>query len=303
MSIPAFKDFLLPVLEIFGDGSTHSVDECCEIMQRKLGLSDEEASELLPSGSDTRLRNRTYWALVYFCHALVLDKPKKANYSITDRGRELLNSNPGYITRRMLRDKYPEFADFYMVKKSRDEKDNTENDDTLTPEDELEKAYSELKRGLAEELLNNLYTVNPYKFEHIVMDLLGKMGYGGSFDGSVKVTKKSNDGGIDGIINQDRLGLDKIFMQAKRWQNSVGDPEIREFIGSLSTNRVNKGIFITTSYFTDKAKDCAKNTEKTIILIEGKELANMMVDYGIGVQSVHSYDVKILDADFFEMNR
>ncbi|MBR0467290.1 restriction endonuclease [Candidatus Saccharibacteria bacterium] len=297
MSVPDFQSFLLPVLEIFSDGEIHSVDECCSIIKDKMNISDEDAQELLPSGGDTRLRNRVYWSLVYLNHALVLDKPKKVNYQITDRGRELLSSKPDRITRKMLREKYAEFADFSSSAKKEDDNNN------LTPEDELDKAFCELNNGLADELLNNLLLVDPYKFEYIVMELLEKMDYGGAFDKSVKVTKKSGDDGIDGVIDQDKLGLDKIFVQAKRWSNAVGSVEIRNFIGSLSTKKVGKGIFITTSYFNDGAKECVKNADKTIVLIDGKRLAKLMIDFGVGVQVVHSYKVKKLDTDFFELNR
>lgn len=304
MSVPDFQSFLLPVLEIFADGRIHSVDECRTIIKTKLNISDEDAQELLPSGTDTRLRNRVYWALVYFNHALVLDKPEKMSYQITDRGRELLNSHPNAITRKMLRDKYPEFAEFSSPKQRRESNEEAQSDDSsLTPEDELHKAFSELNDSLAEELLNNLHSVDPYKFERIVMDLLKKMGYGGISDESVIVTRKTNDDGIDGIINQDELGLDKIFVQAKRWDNNVGSVDIRNFIGALSSKKVNKGIFITTSGFNDGAEDCARNADKTVVLIDGKELAKLMVDYGIGVQAMHSYEIKKIDTDFFEANK
>lgn len=298
MSIPDFQSFLLPVLEIFVDDNMHSVDECCTIIKNKMNISDEDAQELLPSGTDTRLRNRVYWSLVYLNHALILNKPIKSHYQITERGKELLNSGVEKITRKLLRDKYPEFAEFSSSKRSNGEQSDDSN---LTPEDELDKAFRELNNGLAEELLNNLLLIDPYKFEYIVMELLKKMGYGGAFDESVRVTRKSGDGGIDGIIDQDKFGFDKIFVQAKRWANPVSGLDIRNFIGSLK--KVNKGIFITTSYYNEGAIECANDTDKNIILIDGKKLAKLMIDYGIGVQTVHSYDVKKLDTDFFEINK
>lgn len=301
MSIPSFQSFLLPVLEIFSDGKTYSVDECCRIIKDKMKMSDEDAQELLPSGTDTRLRNRVYWSLVYFNHALLLEKPIKMHYKLTDRGRELLESRPGEITRKMLIEKYPEFAKFSSPKKDTDKEPIDYN--SLTPEEELDKAFREMNDGLADELLNNLLQVDPYKFEYIVMELLRKMGYGGISDEAVSVTKKSGDGGIDGIINQDNLGLEKIYVQAKRWTNNVGSVEIRDFIGSLSTNKSNKGIFITTSSFSESALECAKSADKTVVLIDGNFLSRLMVDFGVGVQTVHSYDIKKIDSDFFEANK
>ena len=223
------------------------------------------------------------------------------HYQITDRGKELLGLGLDRITRKMLREMYPEFAEFSSSTK----KSNSggQADDNLTPEDELDKAFHELNNGLAEELLNNLSLINPYKFEYVVMELLKRMGYGGTSDESIEVTKKSGDDGIDGIINQDKLGLDKIFVQAKRWSNVVGSVEIRNFIGSLSTKKANKGIFITTSSFNEGAVDCSKNADKTIVLIDGVKLAKLMIDFGVGVQTVHSYDIKKIDTDFFESNK
>ena len=302
MSIPSFQSFLLPVLEVFSDGEMYSVDECCRIIKDKMGISDEDAQELLPSGVETRLRNRVYWSLIYFNHALLLDKPIKMHYKITDRGRELLDSHPYEITRKMLKEKYPEFAEFSSSsKKGNGSSDDMADDNNLTPEDELDKAFRELNDGLADELLNNLLQVDPYKFEFIVMELLRKMGYGGISDEAISVTRKSGDGGIDGVINQDNLGLEKIYVQAKRWVNPVSGKEIRDFIGSLQ--KVKKGIFITTSYFNESANESAKETEKTIVLIDGKRLSKLMIDYGIGVQTVHTYEIKKIDNDFFESNK
>ena len=292
MSIPSFQSFLLPVLELFSDGEIHSVDECCSEIKNRMNISDEDAQELLPSGSDTRLRNRVYWALIYFNHALILDKPKKMHYQITDRGRELLSMGLNEITRKFLRENYPEFADFTSSKK--DGADDS-SDSNMTPEDEIDKAFRELNDSLADEVLNNTLSIDPYKFEYVVMELLSRMGYEG------RVTKKSGDGGIDGIIDLDKFGFDKIFVQAKRWANPVGGKDIRDFIGSLQ--KVNKGIFITTSCFSDGAIESAKETDKTIVLIDGKKLARMMIDYGVGVQTVHSYEIKRIDGDFFESNR
>lgn len=188
MSIPDFQSFLLPVLEVFSDNNMHSVDECCAIVKNKMNISDEDAQELLPSGNDTRLRNRVYWSLVYFNHALVLDKPVKMHYQITERGRDLLSLGLDKITRKLLRDKYPEFAEFSSSKRSSG--GGQSDDSNLTPEDELDKAFHELNNGLAEELLNNLLLIDPYKFEYIVMELLKKMGYGGAFDESGQSDKK-----------------------------------------------------------------------------------------------------------------
>lgn len=269
-----------------------------------MNISDEDAQDLLPSGTDTRLRNRVYWSLVYFNHALLLEKPIKMHYKITDRGRELLESHPSEITRKMLIEKYPEFAEFSSLSKREvGDSDDAADDNNLTPEDELDKAFRALNDSLADELLNNLLQVDPYKFEYIVMELLRKMGYGGISDEAVSVTKKSGDGGIDGVINQDNLGLEKIYVQAKRWANNVGSVEIRDFIGSLSTNKSNKGIFITTSSFSEGAFECARSADKMVVLIDGNTLSRLMVEFGVGVQTVHSYDIKKIDGDFFEVNK
>lgn len=302
-NVPKFPDFNYPVLAFFRDGQEHSLDDLHEYLRQYFNLSDNDLLDMVPSGKSSRFANRIHWSLTYLSKALCLKKNDgQQTYTITQRGIDLLNSGLTHITPKEL-SRYEEFRNFKNRNKDSTPEDNadlTDNTDVVTPEDSLENAYSDLTAALAEDLLDKILDVNPYMFEVIVMSLLRKMGYGGISDNSVKVTRKSNDEGIDGIINQDELGLDKIFVQAKRWKASVGRTEIQNFIGALSTKKADKGIFITTSTYNDNARDCAQNSDKTVVLIDGKELSRLMVEYGVGVQTIHSYEVKRIDLDFFD---
>ncbi|MBQ9684113.1 restriction endonuclease [Candidatus Saccharibacteria bacterium] len=302
-NVPKFPEFNYPVLLFFRDGQEHTLDDLCTYLEDYFHLTDDDLLDMIPSGRQSRFMNRIDWSLTYLRKALCLEKnSKQQSYTITQRGIDLLNSGITRITGKEL-SQYDEFRNFWNrngEKTDRTDSTSTDEDDSATPEDSLENAYSNLTSALADELLDKILDVNPYMFEVIVMSLLRKMGYGGISDESMVVTRKSNDEGIDGIINQDELGLDKIFMQAKRWKASVGREEIQKFIGALSTKKADKGIFITTSTYNSNAIECAKNSDKTVVLIDGRELARLMVEYGVGVQTVHSYEVKKIDADFFD---
>lgn len=301
-NVPKFPEFNYPVLLFFKDSQVHTLDDLCSYLAEYFHLSDDDLLDMIPSGRQSRFMNRIDWSLTYLRKALCIEKINgQQSYVITDRGINLLNSGITRITGKEL-SQFEEFRNFWNRNGEKQDKPDGDgqDDDLATPEDLLENAYSSLTSALADELLDKILDVNPYMFEVIVMSLLRKMGYGGISDESLVVTRKSNDEGIDGIINQDELGLDKIFVQAKRWKNNVGRTEIQNFIGALSTKKADKGIFITTSGYNPNAIECAQNSDKTVVLIDGKELSRLMVEYGVGVQTIHSYEVKKIDADFFD---
>jgi len=237
----------------------------------------------------------------------VVSSPKRGWYVLTDRGHEIVRSGLPKIDAAYLQ-RYPEFLEFRARSKPNGEESEAEAAPAqspavnlaLTPEEALEEAYSRLRRDLEAELLDTVKTVTPQFFERLVIDLLVQMGYGGSREEAARAVGKSGDGGIDGVIDEDRLGLDVIYVQAKRWEGSVGRPEIQKFAGALQGQRAKKGIFITTSYFTKDAEDYAQRIESRIVLIDGRRLASLMFDANVGVSARSSFTVKSIDGDYFE---
>lgn len=302
MAIPDFQSIMLPLLHHYGDGREHPNPETAEAVARHFSLSDDELAQLLPSGSKTVVSNRISWAKAYFVKAGLIESPRRAVYRITDRGREVLRDSPAEIDVKYL-DRFPEHREFRTkTRKVADPSAATGNGsaiDELTPEDHIAVGYQQLRERLREELLQKVKEAPPDFFEQLVIDLLLAMGYGGSRQDAGKAVGRGGDGGIDGIIKEDRLGLDVIYMQAKRWDGVVGRPEIQKFAGALQGQRARKGVFITTSSYTKDARDYAAMIDSRIILIDGEELAGLMIDYGIGVTQVASYVVKRLDSDYF----
>ncbi|GAB4272289.1 MAG: restriction endonuclease [Methylomicrobium sp.] len=302
MGIPDYQALMLPLLKLASDGLEHKVSDATEVLAEQLNLNSDERNELLPSGNQAVFNNRVGWARSYLKQAGLLTSPKRGYFAITSKGIELLRANPGKINISVL-EQYPEFVEFRNRKK--DKKDSSSDyatDEAIreTPEDALASAYNQLRLSLESEILNTVKESSPSFFERLVVDLLVKMGYGGNRQDAGKALGKSGDGGIDGIINEDRLGLDVIYIQAKRWEGSVGRPEIQKFAGALQGQRAKKGVFITTSSFSKEAKEFVSLIDSKIVLIDGEQLASLMVDHNVGVSTVGQYEVKKLDSDYFD---
>lgn len=267
-----------------------------------LGVTEDEKKELLPSGAAPVFYNRTAWAKTYLKKAGLLDSPKQGIITITKRGIDVLKRNPNSIDVKYLK-QFSEFVDFQTTKREDDYNITEPIDETSieTPEEALETAYQKIRKSLASDILNKVTTLPPAFFERLVVELLVKMGYGGSIKDAGRAIGKSGDEGIDGTIKEDKLGLDIIYIQAKRWQpgNVVGRPELQKFVGALAGQGAKKGIFITTSSFTREALDYSPKNETKIVLIDGQQLAQFMIDYDLGVTSVNKYEVKRMDSDYF----
>jgi len=301
MAVPEFQGFMLPVLSLFSDEQVHSTNECMKVAIDYFKLDEDDIKLTVPSGKQTLVANRVYWSLTYLKKSLLLDTIKRGEYKITERGKQLLKTNPKRIDKKLL-SQYEEYRLFSNQENSEIYIDvQNDKDDDITPEESIDVIYKKINEQLADDLLEIILDKDPYYFERLVMDVLTKMGYGDSNNNSNIVTKKSGDEGIDGIINQDKLGLDKIYVQAKRWNENVSRPELQKFVGALSAKKSNKGIFITTSDFTKEASEYATNLSHTIILINGKDLTRFMIEYNVGVQTNYSYEIKKIDNDYFEM--
>jgi restriction system protein len=300
MPIPDFQTLMLPVLQIAGDGQPHSTGEVIEIIASHFGLSDEDRNELLPSGRQFRLDNRISWARAYLKMAQLVENAGRGHFVITPRGLQVLQSNPHRIDINFLK-QFPEFTNARLRSDRNNEEHAEDNAEpiTQTPEEILEASYQDLRTNLAKELLERVKACSPRFFEKLVVDLLLAMGYGGSRKDAGAAIGQSGDGGIDGIIKEDRLGLDIVYIQAKRWDGTVGRPVVQAFAGSLEGFRARKGVFITTSTFSKDAREYVERIEKKIVLIDGEQLAQFMIDYGIGVTEVATYTVKKADQDYF----
>lgn len=306
MAIPDYQTLMLPVLQLAADETEHKFSQAVEILADKFNLSAEERNELLPSGSQAVFNNRVGWARSYLKQAGLLQSPKRGVFIITPKGLELLSKKPSKIDISVL-EQFPEFVEFKNRKKDKIENNSqsiiethTYQDTTQTPEDSLASAYNKLRMALESEVLISVKETSPSFFERLVVDLLVKMGYGGNRQDAGKALGKSGDGGIDGIINEDQLGLDVIYIQAKRWEGSVGRPEIQKFAGALQGQRAKKGVFITTASFTKEAIEYTSIIESKIILIDGEYLSRLMVTHNVGVSTVGQYEVKKLDSDYFD---
>lgn len=302
MAVPPFHALMLPLLQIASDGKEHSLDDCESELAKQFNLSPEDLSQLLPSGRQTVFENRLGWARTFLKKAGLLEAPVRGKIRITDRGRTVLTQAPSYIDTKFL-DQFPEFVDFRKLQRKPKEivaRTDLHNGAENTPEEALEDAYQGLRASLAQDLLNKVKGCSPRFFERLVVDLLLAMGYGGSRAEAGRAVGQSGDGGIDGIIDQDRLGLDKVYIQAKRWEGSVGRPVIQAFAGSLEGNGATKGVVITTSEFSRDAQEYVQKIQKRIVLIDGELLSKLMIDYGTGVASVSKYEVKKVDLDYFE---
>lgn len=299
MTIPSYEEMMLPVLSFAGDKKEHTSDEFFEQIKKVFNITEEEASILLPSGKQSVVANRVGWARTYLKKAGLLVSQQRARFIVTERGLAVLDEKPEAITDKFLM-KFPEFQEFQNRHKEKTESNVIPDEQTKTPLEMLEDGYSTLQSDLADELLVAIAKCSPRFFENLVMELLVGMGYGGSIADAGQTVGKTGDGGIDGIIKEDKLGLDVVYIQAKRWEGSVGSREIRNFVGALEGQRANKGVFITTSVFTQEAEAYVRQIQKRVILIDGQQLAQLMIDFNIGVSLEKSYLVKRVDHDFFE---
>lgn len=304
LSVPKYDDFTLPILKILSDGSQHSPKELAILAADCLGISEDRRAELLPSGRVLLFQNRSAWAVTYLFKARLLDRVRAGRYQISERGRAALDKNPSKIDLAYLK-QFPEFVHFYMGGEddsaiSRGEFQPPVPTEHLTPQDQLDQALTALHRDLAQELLDRIMQNPPAFFEGLVIDLLVKMGYGGSRRDAGQVVGGPGDGGIDGVIKADRLGLDSIYVQAKRWESKVNESEIRNFVGSLVVRGANRGVFITTSTFQPSAVDYVERLHQKVALIDGKQLAELCIEFGVGVVESARYSVKKIDPEFFD---
>lgn len=301
--IPDYQSLMLPLLKLVSDKQEHKYRDLIENLATEFQVTDEERKELLASGNQAIFDNRVGWAKTYLKKAGLLDSPKRATFVITQIGLDTLKKNLNRIDAKYLR-QFPAFLEFQNA--SRNDNDNEEEiviveTNEQTPEENLDKAYQRIRKSLASELLNRVVDLSPTFFERLVVELLVKMGYGGSIKDAGKAIGKSGDEGIDGTIKEDKLGLDIIYIQAKRWRpgNVVGRPELHKFVGALAGQGAKKGIFITTSNFTKEALEYTPKNETKIVLIDGEQLAQLMIDYNLGCTTQQIYELKKIDSDYF----
>lgn len=288
---------MLPFLLVAADGREHRHADVFEALRQSLELSDEDLKELLPSGVQPKFENRVRWAKWYLTRAGLLERTGHGSFRISRRGRDALAASPARIDVKYLQ-QYPEFAE--LSKTAGDDAASDGGDGATNPEETLAATYAGLRAVLARELLDHLKAGSPQFFERVVVDLLVAMGYGGSRHDAARAVGQVGDGGIDGVIKEDKLGLDVVLLQAKRWDVPVGRPVVQAFAGSLEGQRARKGVLITTSSFTKDALEYVTLIEKRIVLIGGAELAELMIDHGVGVAEVEIYRVKRIDEDYFE---
>jgi len=308
MAVPDFQTLMLPVLQEYTDGKERSSRDVRQDVARKLGLSADDIAERLPTSPQTRFGNRTAWAHSYLKQSGLLVSPRRGHYQITARGMQVLASPPARIDIAFL-EQYPEFQEFRaggavavdpaLVKILTEGIPMSVDGVALTPDEQVRVGAASLRENLAAQLLDRVKQAPPTFFEKLVVELLVAMGYGGSHEDAAKVVGGSGDGGIDGVIKEDRLGLESVYVQAKRWEASVGRPTIQQFAGALAGHHARKGVVITTSSFTQDAAAYAKTVQTTIVLIDGAQLADLMIEFGVGVSDVETIRLKRVDEDYF----
>ncbi len=325
MAVPDYQSLMRPLLELASDGREHTLREAIETLAAQLSLTEDDRRELIPSGQEAKFDNRVGWARTYLGKAGLLVSTGRAKFQITERGIEVARNRSININTKFLH-QFPEFQAFRHRNPSRQsDSDGGAHQPTLesiaersngtqpslaqellvveelreTPQETLENSYQLLRRNLAQELLDRVKASSPRFFERLVVDLLVSMGYGGSRKDAGERVGQSGDGGIDGIIKEDRLGLDVVYIQAKRWEGTVGRPVVQAFAGSLEGQRARKGVLITTSQFSQDAKEYVNRIEKKIVLIDGEQLTQYMIDFGVGIAEVATYVVKKVDSDYF----
>ena len=305
MAIPKYNELYPNVLNVLSDGKEHSIHEIDEIISDQLNLTEEERNEMLPSGNQKLIKNRVGWARAYLKKAGLIESRKRGFANITDLGLKEYDENPNLTENDLM--KYQSFVDF-VTGKPKEESCEDETKpivfDDSTPDELMEKAYKTINKDLSDSILESIYSNDPFFFEKLVVDLLLKMGYGEFREDAGFRTPATNDEGLDGIINQDKLGLDKIGIQAKRYDEShkISRPALQSFAGALLGKGLNRGVFITTSSFTNNAIDFVENQSNlTITLIDGEELASLMIEYDLGVSTTKTYNIKQIDNDYFSL--
>jgi restriction system protein len=295
MAVPDFQSFFKPLLDLAADGKEHSIQDAREVIAKVMALPETDLKEPLPSGMQTKFENRVAWAKSYFIQAKVLESPRRSIFRITQRGMDLHKVGHKRIDIRIL-NQYPEFLEFHKAKSPKEEEQEPSRE---TPEETLQKSYESIRGDLVSQIVQRIANNSPQFFERMVTDLMVAMGYGGSRTDAGKSIGGSGDEGIDGIIKEDRLGLDLVYLQAKRWEGTVGRPEVQKFVGALHGKRAKKGVFITTSKFSDDAKNYVETIDPKVILIDGRMLAELMIDYGLGTTTTATFEVKRIDSDYF----
>lgn len=299
--IPDYQEIMLPLLKLAADEKVHQFREAVDELADNFELTEEERNQLLPSGNDNLFANRVGWAKTYLKKAGLLKYPKRGYFKITERGKEVLNQAPEKIDNDFL-EQFSNFREFKDSTSAAQESSKTSTAfefEEHTPEEVIEIGHQTLTENLADELLEKVKAQSPDFFEELVVDLLVKMGYGGTIKDAGQAIGKSGDGGIDGVIKEDKLGLDIIYIQAKKWENTVGRPEIQKFAGALQGKNAKKGIFITTSSFSKQARGYADKINSKLVLINGRELAKLMIKYDTGVSTASTYEVKKINSDYF----
>ena len=302
MPIPDYQSIMLPLLKFSSDKNEHAYQDAVAALSKEFELTEQEKKDLLPSGQQAIFDNRVGWAKTYLLKAELLESSKRAHFNITKKGLDLLRETPSIkkIDVKLLSSRYPSFVEFQKNKKTIPPSPHNGNTPRLTPEETIENQFQLLTDQLSQEILDKIRACPPVFFEKLVVELLLAMGYGGSRKDAGNAIGGSGDGGVDGVIYEDRLGLEKIYIQAKRWEGSVGRPELQKFAGALQGQRARKGVFITTSSFSNDATAFAANIETRIILINGERLAKLMIDFNVGVERKSLYEIKKIDNDYFE---
>lgn len=303
MNVPNFHGFLPYVLEVMSDGQVKSRKQIRNELASLMNLTKEDTEEMLDSGNETKFQNRSNWSIQYLFKAQFIERPKRAHYVLTDLGKSYIEKNGSNVT---IDDLYEieSFKEFMKPGSTDTPADSTEERESKevnqTPKEQIEEAISLLNEQLKDELLEEVLTMDYFQFEQLVLELLVKMGYGGRDIKNIQNTTASNDEGIDGLIKEDALGLEHIYIQAKRWKNTVGRPEIQNFVGALTGHGASKGVFMTTSKFSKQAKIYAdRHLSTKIVLIDGEELVDLMISYDLGVNITDTYQIKDLDIDYF----
>ncbi len=289
-----------PLLDAYSDGAEHPIAEVRERLGSAFELTEEELAERLPSGTAKTFSNRVGWATTYLYRTGLLERPRRSVYRITDRGRQILTANPERVDLSVL-SHFPEFDQFRSGtgRRKRTAVTTSSVEEIATPEERIAAAYQELREALVAELRERIGTLSSTDFEDLVLDVLHAMGYGDGTEDSRLRTGKSGDQGIDGVIREDRLGLDVVYVQAKRWEANVGRPVVQGFVGALQGARASKGIIFTASSFSSDAQAYAAGVSPRVVLIDGERLASLMIDHGVGVTTRDTYAVKRLDSDYF----
>ncbi|MDO9633038.1 MAG: restriction endonuclease [Humidesulfovibrio sp.] len=302
MAVPSFQEHMLPTLLVFADGKEKHVKDIREDVANRLQLTPEDRAEMTPGGSIPRYADRVNWSVTYFKQAQLIESTRRGYYKLATRGAELLQTNPSKIDIPLLM-QYPEYAAFRNSTHSQTESNHVPiakvSDEASTPQELIDMGYKSITEELSASILSTVKQCSPEFFERLVVDLLLAMGYGGSRQEAGSITRKGSDEGIDGVINEDRLGLDVIYVQAKRWDNTVSRPEIQKFAGALQGMRATKGIFITTSSYSKDAHEYTNKITNKIVLIDGDRLSKLMIEHNVGVACAQVYEIKKIDSDYF----